>query len=53
VYESPELPVMWLGELDDVSQAFIHTEIIETIVVLLAHFIDMLSCILIFQTLLN
>lgn len=52
MYESQGLPVMWLGELD-MSQAIIHAEIIETIVVLLAHFIDMLSCILIFQTLLN
>ena len=44
---------MCLGGLDDMSQAIVHTEVIETIVVLLAHFIDMLSCILIFQTLLN
>jgi len=44
---------MWLGELADMSQAIIHTEVIEIIVVLLAHFINMLSCILIFQTLLN
>lgn len=39
---------MWLGVLDDMSQAIIHTERVETIVLLLAHFIDMLSCILIF-----
>lgn len=51
--ESQGLPVMWLGELDDMSQAIIHTEVFETIVVLLAYFIDTLSCILIFQTLLN
>ena len=53
MYESHGLPVMWLGELDDMSQAIVHTEVTETIVVLLAHFIDMLSCILIFQMLLN